>query len=168
MTAWRCARLGTSAAACATLVAATLVRFGATNEPPSGLVAVHAPRTNASAVRGGVPPAREEWKRIEYRGVQIDIPSAWHRPDMRDCEFEPARWAPAESSSCRFEGGVAFYGSATFCPAYGPGIRQTAANGLTAATWSGYVYAGDFAVYARDKDRNLVQEVLGSARETKK
>ena len=168
MTAWRCARLGTSAAACATLVAATLVRFGATNEPPSGLVAVHAPRTNASAVRGGVPPAREEWKTIEYRGVQIDIPSAWHRPDMRDCEFEPARWAPAESSSCRFEGGVAFYGSATFCPAYGPGIRQTAANGLTAATWSGYVYAGDFAVYARDKDRNLVQEVLGSARETKK
>lgn len=168
MTAWRCARLGTLAAACATLLAATLVRFGATNEPPSGLVAVHAPRTNASAVRGGVPPAREEWKTIEYRGVQIDIPSAWARPGMRDCEFEPERWAPAESSSCRFERGVAFYGSATFCPADGPGIRRAAANGPNAGTWSGYVYAGDFAIYARDKDRDLVQKVLGSARESKK
>ena len=47
----------------------------------------------------------------------------------------------------------------TFDPAHGPGIRHD-----DAASWAGYVYAGDFAVYAADDDRSLVQHVLRSAR----
>jgi hypothetical protein len=110
---------------------------------------------------------REGWKTIEHRGVQIDIPSAWERLDMSDCEFQFEQWAPPDSSPCDSEGGVAFYGSATFDPAHGPGVRRTTTNGTDAATWGGYVYAGDFAVYASDTDRDLVQGVLDSVRVTR-
>ncbi len=83
---------------------------------------------------------------------------------MSECEFEFESWARPDSPPCDFEGGAAFYGSATFDPAHGPGVRRTTENGT--ATWDGYVYAGDFAVYASDSDRDLVREVLDSARAT--
>jgi hypothetical protein len=109
-------------------------------------------------------PAREGWKTVEYHGVQIDVPFAWVRLDMSDCEFQFERWAPSDSPPCDFEGGAAFYGSATFDPARGPGVWRTTTNGTDA--WGGYVYAGDWAVYTSDTDRDLVQEVLDSARVT--
>ena len=112
----------------------------------------------------GDSPSAEGWKTIEYGGVTIEIPSAWERLDMSDCEFQSERWAEPDSPPCDFEGGAAFYGSATLDPANGPGVRRTTENGI--ATWGGYVYSGDFAVYASDSDRDLVQAVLDSAQVT--
>jgi len=56
-----------------------------------------------------------------------------------------------------------FYGTATFDPAQLPGIARTNTSGK--AVWSGYVFAGDFAVVASGGTRELVQRVLHSARE---
>lgn len=112
----------------------------------------------------GDSPSREGWKTVAYEGVQVDIPSAWERIDMSDCEFQYERWATPDSLRCDYDGGAAFYGSATFDPGHGPGVRRTTENG--APIWAGYVYSGEFAVYASDGDRNLVQEVLDSARVT--
>lgn len=110
-------------------------------------------------------PSREGWKTVEYDGVRVDIPSAWERVDMGDCEFQFERWARPDSPPCDFEEGVAFYGSATFDPAHGPGVRRTTENGTP--TWAGYTYAGDFAVYASYSDRAILRGVLASAREAR-
>ena len=139
-----------AAAASAALFAVVFIWFQTTSGPRSEAV--------------GGAPSREGWKTVDYEGVQIDIPSAWERLDMSECEFQFERWARPDSPPCDFEGGAAFYGSATFDPAQGPGIRRTTENGT--ATWGGYVYSGDFAVYVSDGDRDVTQEVLDSARVT--
>lgn len=64
------------------------------------------------------------WKTIEYEGVRVDIPASWKPADTDDCEFEFEHWVPPGSPDCGFDGGVAFYRSATFDPAHGPGVRQ--------------------------------------------
>jgi hypothetical protein len=113
------------------------------------------------------PATRQGWKTIEHEGVRVDIPAAWERTDMDDCEFRFEHWAPPDSSACGFDGGVAFYASAVFDPAHGLGIRRADTTAADASTWGGYAYAGDFAVYASDDDRKLVEEVLDSARTTR-
>jgi hypothetical protein len=145
----RSARLLALAAVCAALLAVGLIWFRAAG----------APRAEAVAEAVSQPPAPEMWKTIEYRGVRVDIPSAWERPDTSGCEFRFERWASPDSPRCGGEG-VVFYGSATFDPAHGPGVRRTA------ALWAGYVFAGDYAVYASGSERDLVQRVLDSARAT--
>jgi hypothetical protein len=105
-------------------------------------------------------PATSEWKTIEYRGVQVDIPASWEPLDMDNCEFQFEVWAPPETG-CDWAGGVAFYGSATFDPAHGPGVqRVTSPN---EPEWRGYTFAGDFAVYASTDDRDAVERILQSA-----
>ena len=102
------------------------------------------------------------WKTVEYQGVKVDIPADWTRADMENCEFQFERWTPPDVPACSPDGGVSFYASATFDPAHGPGIRHDDVANDT-VDWAGYVYAGDFAVYAADDDRGLVQHVLRSA-----
>jgi hypothetical protein len=148
MTASRVTRPLAVVVACAALVAVLLIWLEATSEPRSEVV--------------GDSPSREGWKTIAYQGVQIDIPAAWERLDMDSCEFQFERWARPGSAPCDYEGGAAFYASATFDPATGTGVRRT--TGHRAATWGGYTFAGDFAVYASDDNRDLVQGVLDSAR----
>jgi hypothetical protein len=106
------------------------------------------------------PSTPHGWKTIEYHGVRVDIPGSWEPTDTDDCEFKFEHWTPPSSPECTFDGGVAFYASATFDPAHGPGVRRTETG---SPTWGGYAYAGEFAVYASDKDRALVQRVLSSA-----
>jgi hypothetical protein len=102
------------------------------------------------------------WKTIQYQGVKVDIPSAWERTDMDDCEFEFEHWAPPGAADCGMGGGVAFYASATFDPAHGPGVIR---NGATqGARWGGYTDTGELAVYVSDSDRALVRRVLNSTR----
>ena len=102
------------------------------------------------------------WKTIEYEGVRVDVPAAWQRFDMDDCEFRFERWGLPSSANCSGGSAVAFYGSATFDPAHGPGVRR--AKGPGEPPWGGYAYAGDFAVYVTGLDRGTVQRVLKSAR----
>lgn len=111
------------------------------------------------------PPTAESWQTIEHGGVQVDVPATWERMDTDSCEFEITRWGDPAVSPCEFEDAVTFYGSALFDPAHGPGVVRDADDG--AVTWSGYVYAGDYAVYVFDNDdRQLVRNILASARES--
>lgn len=99
---------------------------------------------------------------IQYDGVRVEIPGSWDRLDQSECEFEFEVWAPPGTPPCRWSRGVAFYGSDTFDPSHGPGIRRDGEPGE--ARWSGYTYAGDYAVYAGDDDRAVVRHILASAR----
>ena len=101
------------------------------------------------------------WKVLEYEGVRVDVPAEWERVDQTGCEFQFERWGPPGTEECEYDGGVAFYASATFDPAHGPGMRRS--NSQDEPTWGGYAYAGEFAVYASDDDRTVVAEILRSA-----
>ena len=139
-----------ASAAVVALLAVLLFVWDRASEPRSEVV------PDASAENG--------WKTIQYQGVRVDIPTSWERSDMGDCEFSFEQWAPPDAPSCGQGGGVAFYASATFDPAHGPGLRRAETSGTDASDWAGYVYAGDFAVYASDDDRDLVHALLASAR----
>jgi hypothetical protein len=104
-----------------------------------------------------------EWKTIEYEGVRVDIPAEWQRFDMDDCEFRFERWGAPGSDRCNGGSAVAFYGSATFDPAHRPGARRVEDSGGP-GSWAGYAYAGEWAVYVSDADRDTVRQVLKSAR----
>jgi hypothetical protein len=105
--------------------------------------------------------SRPGWVTIEFHGVRVEIPASWKRSDRDDCEFMSEVWAPPGSRSCTWAGGVAFYDSATFDPAQGPGVRRPGSR--AEPEWGGYTYAGDLAVYASDHDRETVLRVLQSA-----
>ena len=107
--------------------------------------------------------AKAGWKTIEYQGIRVDIPAGWERWDLDDCEFQFEHWGPPGSSVCTSGAGVAFYGSATYDAAHGPGIRRAAATGRGGA-WEGYVDVGEFVVYTSDDDRDVVEALLNSAR----
>jgi len=77
---------------------------------------------------------------------------------MSECEFHFEQWGPPDSGPCGLNGGVAFYGSATFDPKHGPEVQREG------TTWDGYVHAGHYVVYASDADRDIVQKVLDSVR----
>ena len=111
--------------------------------------------------RGGAHVVAETsgWKTIEYEQVRVEIPASWERLDQGGCEFEFEVWASPGTDPCSWSGGVAFYGSATFDPAHGPGIRRD-----DDTSWAGYAYAGEFAVYVGDDDRAVVRRILASAR----
>lgn len=145
----RRARLSTLGAVCAALLAVGM-----------GSCAAHDP--GAEVVNESTEPAG--WKTIEYEGVRVDIPGSWERLDMGECEFQFERWGPPGIPPCEADAGVGFYRSATFDPAHRPGVRRGEPSGPEGPDWGGYVYAGDFAVYAADANREVVEEVLGSAR----
>ncbi|MET8150841.1 hypothetical protein ACIBSW_19075 [Actinoplanes sp. NPDC049668] len=149
-------RLLVAAAAGAALVAGVLIWFQTTTGDQRPAVVADAPASPANSSA----PVRDDWQTIEYRGAKVDVPARWKRLDNGDCEFQFEHWAPPGPHPCNFDGGVRFYGSATFDPAHGPGVRRTADG------WAGYVYAGDYAVYASGADRELIQAVLNSARAT--
>jgi hypothetical protein len=159
MTGSRRARL--VAAACAVLISVT-AGCSAAEEDRSEVAAAPATTTAAASpmvATSEVPKPRDGWQTVEYRNVQVDVPADWVRVDTGKCEFQSVQWAPAGLPPCRMTAGVVFYGAATFDPAHGPGVRKGEGK-----TWSGYVFAGDLAVYSAGTDRELVQEVLDTAR----
>jgi hypothetical protein len=95
---------------------------------------------------------------VDHAGVRVDVPPSWERVDVRTCELRFPRWAPPGPDRCSPAVGVVFYGSATFDPAYGPGVRRVS------GAWAGYAYAGEFAVYVSGGDRDQVRKVLDSVR----
>ena len=120
---------------------------------------------NSTRHEGGAEVVAESsqsgWKTIRYRDVRVTIPAVWERSDRDECEFKFEHWAPPESDDCKTSGGVAFYASATFDPARGPGVARVQNRGEP--EWGGYTYAGELAVYVADDDRAIVQQVLKSA-----
>lgn len=101
------------------------------------------------------------WHTVEHDGVLVDVPAGWDRLDTSSCEFAFVRFGPEGADPCGFEDeGVAFYGSATFDPAFRPGLQPEDDGG-----WSGYVYTGERAVNGWFDDRETGLRVLGSARQ---
>ncbi|MGN0062812.1 MAG: hypothetical protein ACI379_01105 [Nocardioides sp.] len=123
-------------------------------------------------VRGGEEPSppeqpasRLEWQTIEHQGVSVDIPGHWKKQDTSGCDAKIARWGDPDGSPCTFEDGVTFYGSDLFDPVHGPGVVKDSEDGRV--RWSGYAYAGQFAVFVFDNDdREVVRRILSSARES--
>lgn len=103
-------------------------------------------------------------KTIEFQGVRVEIPARWERRDLGSCEFEFEHWSPPGADPCFDEGGVAFYASATFDAAFGPGVRREDDSGSGVTSWAGYTDAGEWAVYASDPSRDVVKAVLDSVR----
>jgi hypothetical protein len=122
-------------------------------------LALFASRTPSAEVVDGATAPRG-WKVLEYEGVRVDIPADWKRLDQADCEFQFERWGSPSTEDCQDDGGVAFYRSATFDPAHGPGVRRAVSK--NEPLWGGYAYAGEFAVYASDGNRSVVAKILGS------
>jgi hypothetical protein len=118
--------------------------------------------SGAEVVAGSI---RHGQKTIDYRDVRVAIPADWHRSDMDGCEFRVEHWAAPQAHECGVGSGLAFYASATFDPAHGPGIvRQGNATGGDGSSWAGYVDAGDVVVYVAHTEREVVQQVLDSVR----
>ena len=100
------------------------------------------------------------WHTVEHEGVLLDIPGGWHELDTSKCEFGFARFGPADADACTFDHeGLGFYASASFDPKHGPGVLEEEEGG-----WGGYVYAGDWAIYATVSDPDRARRILASAR----
>lgn len=150
MPARRSARISLFGAAFAVLLAAGVGMY-VTRDP-------HADVIDESAAATG-------WKTLAYEGVSVDVPSDWERLDMGDCEFRFERWAPPGVPACDPDAeGVAFYGSATFDPDFGPGVIRNDEADPKIPDWKGYVYVGEFAVHASGNERTVVESILDSAK----
>ena len=100
------------------------------------------------------------WHTVEHEGVLLDIPGGWHELDTSKCEFGFARFGPTDADACTFDHeGLGFYASASFDPKHGPGVLEEEEGG-----WGGYVYAGDWAIYATVSDPDRARRILASAR----
>lgn len=119
---------------------------------PVGLSVGDGPRSDDEVVVDGAVVAG--WRTVTYDGVSVEVPDAWRRLDMADCEWQFVQLGPASADPCEQTEGVSFYGSATFDPATGPGLRGR----------SGYVGAGDRIAYVT-ADPGVAWRVLASARE---
>lgn len=119
---------------------------------PVGLVARDSSSSTGEVVVDGA--VVDGWRTVTYDGVSVDVPDAWQRLDMSSCEWEFVQLGPATADPCEQTDGVSFYGSATFDPATGPGLRGR----------SGYVGAGDRIAYVT-ADPDVAWRVLASARE---
>ncbi|MGO4256490.1 hypothetical protein [Marmoricola sp. RAF53] len=148
-------RLAAAVGCASALVLVTALALAFTDRgdyPPSSY-----PHARVVAETGG----DDGWKTIEYRGVRVDVPWRWRRVDMTGCEFSYERWAPPGTTPCRYDGGVGFFGSATFDPAYGPGVRRSERTGSPA--WGGWTDGNArLVVDAGDEDREVVATILGS------
>jgi len=103
--------------------------------------------------------APKGWHTVEHEGLLVDIPGGWGRLDTSSCEFEMVKYGPSGSDPCAYDDeSLNFYASATFDAAHGPGLRSEEGQ------WAGYVYTGDWAVYATIADLDQARRVLGSAR----
>ena len=115
----------------------------------------------------------EGWQTLVHEGepvneddearVVFDVPDTWERLDTSGCEFEFARYGPADGDPCS-EIGVLVVGSATFDPKFGPGLRPASDYGDTEGEWLGYVYTGQLVVDVQTDDKQLALRILGSVR----
>lgn len=136
-------RLTGTVIACAAVLVAYLVWFQPSDKPAA------------------VAPVSQPWQTVEFQGQSVEVPASWRTVTENECGFRFAERYP-EGTICNLTSGVRFHGRAMFDPSRLPGIAQSVEEGQT--VWSGYVYAGDFAVFASDPDRRVVKRVLDSAR----
>lgn len=119
--------------------------------------------TDSDNEAAGAPSRTEAWQTVQSGGVEVDIPASWQLRDMSGCEVRFANvWAPSNVSGCSWAGGLAFYNSATFDPASGPGVQRV--NSADEPDWGGYTTVGAVVVYTSDNSQEVVRRILDSAR----
>lgn len=97
-----------------------------------------------------------EWQTIRQGDVVASVPPTWRR---YECEGSTIPiHAPVDP--CDSWTGAAFYGSATYDAAMGPGVVVG-----TDGTRHGYVYAGEFVLAVADEAGDLVRRILATARQ---
>lgn len=104
---------------------------------------------------------REGWRTVAIDDLRVDLPASWRRLDTSGCELAFERWGPEDLDACDPAAGLAFYGSATFDPALGPGVHRGRGDD---PAWGGYQTAGSMVAYAGGPDRAVVTAILGSVR----
>lgn len=98
-----------------------------------------------------------DWTTAEHDGVTVDLPPGWVAKDQTGCEWQFASFGPPTADPCDPDAeGVSFYGSATFDPADGPGLRRDKDG------WSGYEYTGDYVVYVQVEEEQIGHRILDS------
>ena len=113
---------------------------------PGRLVKIVAPtRAVAELVSASVARAvGENGQSFEFDGVTFELPADWAR---LDCPADTESYGPGTLICGRGEY-LTFYARALFDPAMEPGeVISGKEDGVT--LWTGYVYAGDWAVYVR-------------------
>lgn len=99
---------------------------------------------------------------LERDDVRVEAPAGWRRFDCAN-GFEV--YGPGEEDACRYRTALAFYSSATFDAATGPGVitRQEGTSGREDG-WGGYITANDWAVWVVTGERDLTRRILASVR----
>lgn len=94
------------------------------------------------------PVAPAGWRTVEHGGVLVDVPASW------TCQT-----GEQGTEGCTHgDDWLAFYGSATFDPARGPGLVELPDKAY------GYVTTGDWAVSVQAGSARQARRILGSAR----
>ena len=124
-------------------------------------------RESPEEVHAGVVGAAEDgWQELAYQEFRLEVPPDWVRLETSGCENVAEHWGPTDLGPCAGAIGVWFYGSDSFDPAAGPGVRPVEpSNGLPDGGWGGYVTPGDLVVYAQDVDEEVVRRILRSVSE---
>lgn len=101
------------------------------------------------------PSTSDVWHAETHNGVEILLPADWTAVDCPSASW--IVFGPPDG--CAKQVGVAFYDSAVFDPAYGPGeVRQERSTGA----WGGHVNVGDTAVWVSATMRSITLRILDS------
>lgn len=118
----------------------------------------------AELVLATVTPAssNDELRQLEVDGVEFAAPADW---SAIDCPASAGQYFFGPGTTpCDAGEYATFYSRAVFDPVTGPGqVISGKENGET--LWTGYVYAGDWAVYVRAQDRQLTEDILATVRQ---
>lgn len=105
------------------------------------------------------PVASGEVRTGKFDGITFDVPAAWTRVD---CASQ-IQYSPTGACIGAMGVGLRFLND-TFQPAMAEGeLVSTRAGERT--VWGGYVFAGDWAVYAAAPERDVIRTILDSVRE---
>jgi hypothetical protein len=118
----------------------------------AGAFALARPAPRADHVT--TPSGGSEWQTIRQGDALAAVPGDWRQADCNGVTV----WAAADP--CRQ--GAGFLGSATYDAQWGPAVIGQFPDGH--GPWTGYVYVGQRVLSVSDHDRDLVREILASAR----
>ena len=126
---------------------------------PDRLVTIVGPtRAVAELVSASVVQAvGENGRSFEFDGVTFELPVGWAR---LDCPADTESYGPGTLICDRGEF-LTFYARALFDPAMAPGEIISGKEGGD-TLWTGYVLAGDWAVFVRTYDRQLTGDILAT------
>ncbi len=112
-----------------------------------------------SDVPGNGAPSGD-WQQFDAQGVRFELPTGWAQ---LDCPSSANLFGPSPGLCGRGEY-LTLYAEALFDPAMAPGkVISDEEEGET--LWTGYVFAGDWAVFVRTHEQQLTEDILATVRQ---